>query len=113
MISRAMDSLEVVEMVMLVEEIFGTDIPDNHAEHFGSPPEIVNWLEPHLSNQRRTGTLRSCSEDSQKLNNDLNWLRGWTEHGGESKLLPSSAKYSSDENCSPVWRSESFEESSK
>jgi len=52
MIPRAMDSLEVVEMVMLVEEIFGTDIPDNHAEHFGSRPEIVNWLEPHLSHQR-------------------------------------------------------------
>jgi hypothetical protein len=47
-----MDSLEVVEMVMLVEEIFGTDIPDYDAEQFGSPPEIVDWLERNLSNRR-------------------------------------------------------------
>lgn len=52
MIPRAMDSLDVVEMVMLFEEIFGTNIPDNDAETFGSPAEIVDWLEPHLTNQR-------------------------------------------------------------
>ena len=52
MIPKAMDSLDVVEMVMLVEEIFGTSIPDNDAESFGSPAEIVDWLEPRLSNQR-------------------------------------------------------------
>jgi Phosphopantetheine attachment site len=52
MIPKAMDSLDIVEAVMLIEEIFGTDIPANDAEHFGSPSEIVDWLEPHLSNQR-------------------------------------------------------------
>jgi hypothetical protein len=52
MIPRAMDSLEVVEMVMLVEEIFGTEIPNFDAEGFASPREIVDWLELHLSNQR-------------------------------------------------------------
>ncbi len=47
-----MDSLEVVEMIMLIEELFGTEIPSNEAERFGSPREIVDWLEFHLSNQR-------------------------------------------------------------
>jgi hypothetical protein len=46
------DSLELVEMLMLVEEIFGTDIPNDDAEHFGSPSEMVDWLDPILSNQR-------------------------------------------------------------
>jgi hypothetical protein len=52
MIPKAMVSLDLVEAVMLVEEVFGTEIPDNDAEHFGSPPEMVDWLELHLSNQR-------------------------------------------------------------
>ena len=47
-----MDSLDIVEAVILVEEVFGTEIPSNDAEHFGGPREIVDWLEPHLSNQR-------------------------------------------------------------
>ena len=52
MIPKAMDSLDLVEAVMLVEEIFGTDVPDGGAENFGSPREMVDWLEPHLSNRR-------------------------------------------------------------
>ncbi len=47
-----MDSLEVVEMVMLVEEFFGIEIPNNDMEGFGSPREIIDWLELHFSNQR-------------------------------------------------------------
>jgi hypothetical protein len=47
-----MDSLDLVEAVMLVEEVFGTEIPDNDAENFGSPRDMVDWLELHLSNQR-------------------------------------------------------------
>jgi hypothetical protein len=52
MIPKAMDSLDLVEAVMLVEEIFGAEIPDNDAESLGSPREMVDWLEPYLSNQR-------------------------------------------------------------
>jgi hypothetical protein len=48
---RTMYSLETVEMVMLVEEIFGTDIPEGDAEHAGSEHEMVDWLERYLSNQ--------------------------------------------------------------
>jgi hypothetical protein len=36
--------------VILIEEIF--EIPSGDAENFGSPREIVDWLESHLSNQR-------------------------------------------------------------
>ena len=50
--SKAMDSLDLVETVMLIEEIFGTDVPEGDAENFGSPREMVDWLELHLSNRR-------------------------------------------------------------
>ena len=52
MIPKAMDSLDLVEAVMLIEEVFGTEIPDNGAQTFSSPRGMVNWLEFHLSNQR-------------------------------------------------------------
>ena len=52
MIPKAMDSLDLVEAVMLIEEVFGTEIPDGDAETFGSPRDMVDWLELHLSNQR-------------------------------------------------------------
>jgi hypothetical protein len=52
MLPRAMDSLDVVQAVMLLEEIFGTDVPKGGAENFGSPREIVDWLDLHLSNRR-------------------------------------------------------------
>ena len=52
MIPKAMDSLDLVEAVMLIEEVFGTEVPSYDAENFGSPLEIVDWLELHLSNQR-------------------------------------------------------------
>ena len=32
MIPKAMDSLDLVEAVMLIEEVFGTEIPDVDAE---------------------------------------------------------------------------------
>ena len=47
-----MDSLDLVEVVMLIEEIFGTDIPNSDAENLESPRQIVDWLELHLSNRR-------------------------------------------------------------
>jgi acyl carrier protein len=46
------DSLDVVEMVMVIEEVFGIEIPNDDAEGFGNPREIVDWLEANLSNQR-------------------------------------------------------------
>jgi len=52
MIPKAMDSLDLVEAVMLIEEVLGTEIPDIDGKNFGSPREMVDWLELHLSNQR-------------------------------------------------------------
>jgi hypothetical protein len=49
---KAMDSLDLVEAVMLIEEVLGTEIPDGDAKNFSSPREMVDWLELHLSNQR-------------------------------------------------------------
>jgi acyl carrier protein len=49
---KEMDSLDIVEAVMVIEEIFGTDIPDRDAERLGTAEEIVDWLESQLSNQR-------------------------------------------------------------
>ena len=47
-----MDSLDSVEMVMLFEEVFETEITDDEAERCGSPSEIVDILERRLSNER-------------------------------------------------------------
>ena len=52
MIPSAMDSLDFVEAVMVLEEVLGIEIPDGEAEHFGSPREIVDCLERCLSIQR-------------------------------------------------------------
>jgi hypothetical protein len=49
---KAMDSLDLVEAVMLIEELFGTEIPDSDAKNFGGPREMVDWVELHLSNRR-------------------------------------------------------------
>jgi hypothetical protein len=46
------DSLDLVEAVMVIEELFGTDLPGSDAENLGSPREVVDWLEIHLSNRR-------------------------------------------------------------
>jgi acyl carrier protein len=52
MIPRAIDSLEVIEVVLAFEEFFGIEVPNNDSEGFASPREIVDWLELHLSNER-------------------------------------------------------------
>jgi Phosphopantetheine attachment site len=49
---RHIDSLDVVEMVMVIEEVFGIEIPNDDAQAFGNPRKIVDWLETNLSNQR-------------------------------------------------------------
>jgi hypothetical protein len=52
MIPKAMDGLDLVEVLMVLEEVFGMDITDRGAPHFGGPREMVDWLESHLSNRR-------------------------------------------------------------
>jgi acyl carrier protein len=52
MTRKSMDSLDAVEIVMVFEEIFETELPVNDAESLGGPTEVVDWLELRLSNQR-------------------------------------------------------------
>jgi len=52
MIPTAMDTLDLVEIVMVIEEVFGADIPAIDAERFDRPREIVDWLELHLPYRR-------------------------------------------------------------
>ena len=54
MIPGAMDSLDFVEAVMVLEEVLGVEIPADDAEQCGSPREMVDLLEHHLSNERPT-----------------------------------------------------------
>ena len=65
MIPKAVDSLDLVEAVMLIEEVFGTEIPDGDAETFGSPRGMVDWLELHLSNQRPSKGRCSAQKTGQ------------------------------------------------
>jgi len=76
MIPKAMDSLDLVEAVMLVEEIFGTDVPDGGAENFGSPREMVDWLEPHLSNRRPNKEAAALLRKFAKAHNDPGLAEG-------------------------------------
>ena len=54
MIPRAMDSLDFVEAAMALEEVLDIEIPAHDAEQCGTPREMVDLLEHHLSNQRPT-----------------------------------------------------------
>ena len=79
---RATNSLETVEMVMVLEEIFEVVIPDGVAERFEGR-EIVDWLEAQLSNRRPNNAareaLRELARDQQlpELTEDLDgpWRR--------------------------------------
>ena len=76
MIPKAMDSLDLVEAVMLIEEILGTEIPDADAESFGSPREMVDCLERHLSNQRPTNEAAAVLRKLAKAHNNPEWAEG-------------------------------------
>ena len=76
MIPKAIDSLDLVETVMRIEEIFGTDIPDRDAEGLGSPREMVDWLELHLSNQRPSKGAAALLERLAKAHNNPELAEG-------------------------------------
>lgn len=73
---KAMDSLDIVEAVMLIEELFGTEVPDGDAENFGSPREIVGWLEHHLSNQRPNKQAATLLKQLAKTHNNPELAEG-------------------------------------
>ena len=45
MTPRAMDSLDLVEMVMWMEEFFGTEIPDDEAEKIRTVGDLLEYLQ--------------------------------------------------------------------
>ncbi len=67
MIPRAMDSLEHVETVMLIEELFEVRIPGKDAEQFGSPRDIADWLDSYLTGQNPSKKARAFLQGLAKL----------------------------------------------
>jgi len=49
-----MDNFDPVEAVMALEEVLEIEISDDEAEQCGSPREMVDILERHLSKERPT-----------------------------------------------------------
>jgi hypothetical protein len=68
--SRAIDSLDLVEMAMTFEEVFDTEIPNDDLEHFDSPSEMVDRLERLLSDRRPNkaakALLRKLAREQQR-----------------------------------------------
>jgi hypothetical protein len=52
MAAKTMDSLDLVEAVVLVEGIFGPKLPDGDAKNFEGPRQMVDWLELRCCNRR-------------------------------------------------------------
>lgn len=71
MAPKATDSLDLVEALMMIEDIFGIAIPEAGTEQFGDTRAIVDWLEIYLSNQRpnkrASAVLRRLAEDYNQL----------------------------------------------
>jgi hypothetical protein len=75
---------DVIETVMLVEEIFGTDIRD--PETFSRPCQVADWLEPRLlnwePNKQAAALLRKLAKAQQRPEFveglDRGWRRGQT-----------------------------------
>jgi hypothetical protein len=65
-----MNSLDTVKAVMAFEEAFGVELPVHESGEFGSPREMVDWLELYLSNQRpnkeAAALLRKLAKDHNK-----------------------------------------------
>lgn len=76
MTPKAMDSLDLVEAVMLIEEVFGTETPDSDPESFGSPREMVDWLERNLSNQRPNKQAADLLKKLAKAHNNPELAEG-------------------------------------
>lgn len=45
------DSLDTVELVMALEEEFGTEIPDEDAEKIGTVQQTIEYIETHLKEE--------------------------------------------------------------
>ena len=70
MIPKSADNSALADLLIFVEKIFATHIPDDDAKHLGGPGGAEHWLELHLSNQRpnwhATTLLRKLAEAQQR-----------------------------------------------
>jgi len=58
MLFKRIESLDAIELVMAIEEVFDVAIPDEPPKNFDEPGEFIDWLEPRVSNQRPNGEAR-------------------------------------------------------
>ena len=62
-----MNSLDTVEAITVFEEVFAIELPVHESGDFGSPQEMVDWLDLYLSNQRPSreaaALLRKLAKD--------------------------------------------------
>ena len=70
MLHRAMDSLDSVEAVMVLEEVLDVQIQVDDAEQVGSPCEMVDLLEYQLSNERPTKVAADLLRGPAKSQNN-------------------------------------------
>ena len=65
-----MDNFDPVEAVMALEEVLEIEISDDEAEQCGSPREMVDILERHLSKERPTkGAVELLRNIAKSRNN--------------------------------------------
>jgi hypothetical protein len=76
MIPRAMDNFDFVEAVMVLEEVLEIEISDDEAEQCGSPREMADMLEYHLSNQRPTKRAAELLRNIAKSQNNPKLAEG-------------------------------------
>ena len=67
---ESLNSLDRVEALMLLEEVFGADILDDGEESFQSLDELVNRFLLYLSNQRPNDEAVKLLKRLAKSNND-------------------------------------------
>jgi len=65
-----LNSLDTVEALMAFEQAFRVELQVHESGDFGSPREMVDWLELHLSNERpskeASALLRKLAKDDNK-----------------------------------------------
>jgi hypothetical protein len=71
-----MDNLDPVEAVMALEEVLEIEISGDEAEKCGSPREMVDMLERHLSKQRPTKRAAELLRSIAKSRNNSELAEG-------------------------------------
>lgn len=107
------DSLDMVELVMMVEEEFGLDITDAEAEKLSTVGDIVNYI-------KGIEVVRhiSCNDefdpvDGGPIHEDGPWADGWEDHSGNSAIDVSPDRRSSTATKANIISDSPISDSSK